>query len=134
MIKIIKELPEDKKKQVIKELDNLGKTSSFGQYCKYSYEQLADIASMIEAYAYDEHGYKIVDSFLDQLNNVETDYLKAITNTTDKSKLKTLQAKIRGANKRTRIMVVSILKGRKKPKNDKLSLADTFTKLTGIFS
>lgn len=105
MIKIIQNL--DDKETVLKILQNDGLKSSFGEYVKYSFEEIQDINSTIMCYSGDDMAS--VDSFLNQLNGAESDYLRLINQANNnKSELKAIQLKIRNANKRTRLHVLAI--------------------------
>jgi len=105
LIKIIQNL--DDKETVLKILQNDGLKSSFGEYVKYSFEEIQDINSTIMCYSGDDMAS--VDSFLNQLNGAESDYLRLINQANNnKSELKAIQLKIRNANKRTRLHVLAI--------------------------
>ena len=72
-----------------------------------------------------------VDSFLNQLNGAESDYLRLINQANNnKSELKKIQLKVRNANKRTRLHVLAIQERLKADIQDEKT---AFQKLKNIF-
>ena len=109
MIRVIQNLHEPEKTAILKQLQNDGLSSAFGEYIRFSFEELQDINSTIMCYSGDDMAS--VDSFLNQLNGAESDYLRLINQANNNRKLlKAVQLKIRTANKRTRLHILSIQK------------------------
>jgi len=129
MIRIIQNLHEPEKTAILKQLQDDGLASKkFGEYCRFSFEELQDVNSTLMGYVGSDHNS--VDGFLNQLNQCETDYLKVINRTTDKEGLKKIQLSVRNATKRTRLHILAI---QERLKADIQEEKSTFQKLTSIF-
>ena len=129
MIRIIENLQEPEKTAILNQLDRDGlKSKTFGTYCKLTFEELQDVNSTLMSLV--GIGESEVDVFLDQLNQIETDFLRAISRTKDKDGLKQIQLKVRNANKRTRLHILSIQEKLKADVEDEKS---AFQKLKNIF-
>ncbi len=128
MIRIIQNLQADKP-IVLKLLQSDGLKSSFHEYVRFSFEELQDINSSVMCYSGDD--MQSVDSFLNQLNGAESDYLRLINQANNnKSELKKIQLKVRNANKRTRLHVLAIQERLKADIQDEKT---AFQKLKNIF-
>ncbi len=129
MIKIIQSLQEPEKSAILKQLQEDGLASKkFGEYCRFNFEELQDVNSTLMGYVGNDNDG--VDNFLNQFNQVETDFLKVINRTTAKSELKKIQLKVRNSNKRTRLHILAIQERLKADIQDKQTV---MSKLKNIF-
>lgn len=129
MIKILHTLPEPEKSAILSRLQNDGLSSSFGEYIRFSFEELQDVNSTIMCYSGNDA--VSVDSFLNQLNGAESDYLRLINQAShDKAQLKQIQLKVRNANKRCRLHVIAIQEKLNDKSQDNLTVMN---KLKNIF-
>jgi len=111
MFKLLEDLKLENKQQyieVLKQLDNFGKSSSKGSFLKLTYPEILDLISFSDTYTFEPENYEMVLNVLADLNPIENEMIQIIKSSQPEDK-KALIAKCSKMNNRTRQRVLVIL-------------------------
>ncbi len=111
MFKLIEDLKRDNKQQyieVLKQLDNFGKSSNKGHFLKLTYPEILDLISFADTYTFEPQNYEMVLNVLADLNPIENEMMQIIKSSKPEAK-KALIAKCAKMNNRARQRCLVIL-------------------------
>ncbi len=111
MFKLLEDLKKDNKQQyieVLKQLDNFGKSSNKGHFLKLTYPDFLDLISFADSYTFEPENYEMVLNVLADLNPIENEMMQIIKSSQPQDK-KALISKCAKMNNRARQRVLVIL-------------------------